>query len=207
MDAEAVQREWLTRSGEFSPQYYAYYGPNETSERLRAVFDARLGPDPAVLELGSSAGRHLSHLHDHGYRDLTGVEINAAALDVMRDAYPDLAAEGTFHFDAIEDIITGFDDDQFDAVYSVETLQHIHPDHGWVFEEVARITAGVLVTVEVEGDAASGPSTVPTVNYVDDAVPLYYRDWREVFTRLGLTQVESTALGRDTLRVFGPPSA
>lgn len=207
MDADAVQRAWLDRSGEFSPRYYAYYGPDATSERLRRVFDDRLGADPAILELGSSAGRHLAHLHHHGYEDLTGIEINAAALDVMRDTYPALASAGAFYFDAIEDVVDEFDDACFDAVYSVETCQHIHPDHDWVFDEVARIAADLLVTVEVEGDAAAGPPTSPTVNYVDDAVPLYYRDWGGVFTDRGLQQVESTQLGRDTLRVFRAPTA
>lgn len=206
MDANAVQRAWLDRCGEFSPRYYAYYGPDETSERLLEVFDDRLGPDSAVLELGSSAGRHLAHLHAHGYDDLTGIEINRAALDVMRDAYPALAAAGTFHFDAIEDVVDRFDDDHFDAVFSVETVQHIHPDHDWVFDEIARIAGDLLVTVEVEGDAAAGQPTTPTVNYVDDAVPLYYRDWGRVFTDRGLTQVESAPLGRGTLRVFRAPS-
>lgn len=207
MDANAVRQEWLHRTGEFSPRYYAYYGANETSERLREVFDARFDSDAAVLELGSSAGRHLSHLYDHGYRRLTGVEINAAALDVMREAYPDLAAAGTFYFDAIEDVLSGFEDGQFDAVYSVETLQHIHPDNDWVFEEVARVAADVLVTVEVEGDVSGSSTTTPAVNYVDDAVPLYYRDWGRVFAGLGLVETESLTLGRDTLRVFRPPAA
>lgn len=197
MDANAVREAWLHRTGEFSPRYYAYYGANETSERLREVFDAWLEPDAAILELGSSAGRHLSELYEHGYRDLTGIEINEDALDVMRETYPALAEGGTFHFDAIESVVPRFEDDQFDAVYSVETLQHIHPDHEWVFAEVARVSRDLLVTVEVEG-AAGGPA----VNYVDDGVLLYYRDWHAIFTELGFDEVESASLGRDTLRVF-----
>lgn len=196
MDAEATERAWHGRTGEYSPDYYAHYGPDATSERVRANLDATVGPDGTVLELGCSAGRHLAHLYAHGYRDLWGVDINADAGTVMRQAYPALAADGTFAFDAIQAVINGFDDGQFDAVYSVETLQHLHPDHDWVFAEVARVTDGVLVTVEVEPDAG------PAVTYVNDEFPLYRRDWAAVFTGLGFELVETEDLGRATLRVF-----
>lgn len=202
MDAEAVLAAWHDRSGEFSPGYYAYYGPNETSERIRRTLDATLDRDAAVLELGCSSGRHLSHLADHGYRDLTGIEINEEARAVMESAFPDLAATGTFHFDAIEDVIADFDDGQFDAVYAVETLQHIHPDNDWVFEEIARVTDDVLVTVEIESPTnPQGPADVD-VNYVNEDFPLYYRNWDRVFSALGFTEVDVERLDRDTLRVF-----
>jgi SAM-dependent methyltransferase len=147
MDSETVLKGWLNRSGAYSPDYYAHYGPTATSELIREVLSATVGPDATVLELGCSSGRHLAHLHEGGYRDLWGIDINSDAFDVMREAYPDLAAAGTFFSGAIEDVVTGFDDGQFDAVYSVETLQHLHPDHDWVFAEVARVTDDVIVTV------------------------------------------------------------
>jgi hypothetical protein len=88
---------------------------------------------------------------------------------------------------------------QFDAVYSVETLQHIHHDHEWVFDEVARITDDLLVTVEVEPDDGDAE---PAVNYVRDAFPLYRRDWHAVFTSLGLEETASIQVDRGTLRAF-----
>jgi SAM-dependent methyltransferase len=156
VNSEEVLQEWADRSGEYSPDYYAYYGPNETSEQLRARLDALVGTDAALLELGCSSGRHLAHLHDHGYDEIRGVDINDEAFDVMADAYPDLFAAGTFHADAIESAVREFSDGQFDAVYSVETLQHIHPDNDWVFDEIARITDDLVVTVENEGGQNSG---------------------------------------------------
>lgn len=203
MNADDVRRGWARRSTEYSPGYYAYYGPNETSELVRRVLDRLVGPDADVLELGCSSGRHLKHLHDRGYGSLHGVDINDDAFEVMAEEYPDLAAAGTFHHDAIEDALGGFEDGRFDAVFSVRTLQHIHADDDWVFEEVARVTGDVLVTVECE---EPGTGTVdgadPPVNYVNDDFPLYYRPWAEIFTGLGMEQVDVRAVDGDTMRVF-----
>ena len=200
MDENSVLREWLDRSGEYSPAYYAYYGPDETSESIRRALGSVFDTDAAVLELGCSSGRHLSHLYEHGYGNLYGIDINDAALDVMEDTYPDLAAAGMFYFDAIEDVITEFDDRQFDAVYSVETLQHIHHDNEWVFEEVARITDDVLITVEIEEDHRAWAD--PAVKYVDGDFPLYYRNWNHTFSEFGFEEVDSEAIERDTFRTF-----
>lgn len=198
MDSHEVRRAWADRSGEYSPTYYAHYGPDATSELLRAVLERRAGREASVLEVGCNVGRHLAALADAGFSDLTGVDVNGEALDVLAETYPDLAATGTFHEATIEEYVTGLDDDAFDAVLSVETLQHIHPDAEWVFDELARITGEVLVTVENESGADG------SVNYVDRDVPLYYRDWNRVFTERGLVEVESTETKRDTARVFRP---
>jgi SAM-dependent methyltransferase len=204
MDSDEVRQRWAERSGEFSPQYYAYYGPNEASRALRGLLDDHVGPDASVLELGCSAGRHLAHLHDHGYDDLTGIDLNPDAFDVLATEYPALDETGTFHTGAIEDIVPEFDDDAFDAVYSVETLQHVPPDDAWVFEDLVRVAADLLVTVEVEGSEADRAGEGEAVNYVDDGVPLFYRDWCDVFADHGATELDSWELERDTVRVFRP---
>lgn len=203
MNPDDVLEDWAERSGEYSPEYYAYYGPDETSELIRERLDSVVGSDATVLELGCSSGRHLAHLHEHGYEDLHGIEINDEAFDVMTESYPDLAAAGTFHVDAIENVVKEFDDDRFDAVFSVETLQHLHPDNEWVFAELARITSGLLVTVENEGgdDRSEGGTAV---NYVNEEFPLYYRNWNRVFTGLGLIEIDAVSLDRDTFRAFRP---
>lgn len=140
----------MQRDGAYSPAYYAYYGPNETSEAIRAIFERVLDRDAAILELGCSVGRHLAHLEASGFTNLSGIEINEAALDVMAETYPSLAAEATIHLDAIETVVPTIEDDAFDAIFSVETLQHLHPDAEWIFPELARITDGLLVTAENE---------------------------------------------------------
>ncbi|MDY6819413.1 MAG: class I SAM-dependent methyltransferase [Halobacteriales archaeon] len=202
MNPDVVLQRWFERSGEYSPRYYAHYGPDDTSKSIRQTLTATLGGEAAILELGCSSGRHLAHLFDHGYRDLHGIDINTDAFAVMEETYPELAEVGSFYCDAIENVLAEFDDGQFDAVYSVETLQHIHEDNAWVFEEVARVTDDVLITAEIEGPQETDPATEESVNYVDDDVPLYYRNWRTVFTEYGLTQTDRQCIGRETIRVF-----
>ncbi|MFB6302353.1 MAG: class I SAM-dependent methyltransferase [Haloferacaceae archaeon] len=202
MDSTEVRRSWAERSGEYSPAYYAYHGPDERSEAVREVLDRHVDRDASVLEVGCSSGRHLSHLHEHGFGDLAGIEVNADAFDVMDETYPALAAAGTFYHGAVEDLVDDFADGRFDVVYSVETLQHIHPDTAWVFGELARIADDLLVTVENEGGDDRPEGTDAAVHYVSEDVPLYHRNWKRVFTEAGLVEAEASAGDRTTTRAF-----
>ncbi|WP_410766526.1 class I SAM-dependent methyltransferase [Haloferax sp. DFSO60] len=203
MDANDVRRAWADRSGEFSPAYYAYYGPNDTSESIRQILERHLDPTDSILELGCGSGRHLSHLHDHGFENLHGIDINEESFAVMEEAYPDLYESGSFYADSIETATMDFDVGEFDAIYSVETLQHIHPDDEWVFEELARCASDLLITIENEGeDGAIHPQRGVGVNDTEYDFPLYYRNWRDVFTQYGLAEVTTKQAKKDTIRVF-----
>jgi SAM-dependent methyltransferase len=205
--SDDVRDEWAERSGEYSPAYYAYRGPDETSEAVRAVLGAHCAPDATVLELGCGPGRHLAHLHEAGFSTLRGLDVNSEAFEVMAEEYPALWSAGEFVCDTIESAVPASDDDAFDAVYSVETLQHVHPDEAWVFAEIVRVAGDLLVVVENEGDGASSESSDggPDVNYVREGIPLYYRDWQTVFGELGCEQLRVESRGRDTMRVFRTP--
>ena len=202
VDPDSVRDTWTDRAGRYSPAYYTHYGPDERSRLVRERIETRLGTDASVLELGCGSGRHLHHLADHGFDDLTGIDIDAGAFDAMRETYPDLAASGTFHCAPIEERIDGFERGQFDAVYSVETLQHLHPDAEWVFAAIARITDAVLITAEIEGPVGESSAPDPDVNFVDEDTPLYYRDWGQIFTSLGLEEVDVVRGDRETTRTF-----
>ena len=202
MDPEDVRRDWAERSGKYSPEYYADIGPNEVSETLRDVLGHYVRDDAAILEIGCGSGRHLEQLRREGYENLTGIDINAEAFDVLAEQYPGLDATGDFHAGAIKDLVGEFDDDAFDVVYTVETLQHIHPEDTWVFEELTRITSDLLITAENEGNSPKRGRGETAVSYVDDEFPLYHRNWKQVFTELGLAQLIREPTDRDTIRVF-----
>lgn len=202
MDPDDVRRDWAERSGRFSPAYYARIGPNEVSETLASVLAHYVDEGAAILEVGCGSGRHLAHLREQGFENLAGIDINDDSFDVMAEQYPRLAETGTFHVGALEEIVPEFEDGAFDVVYSVETLQHVHPDDEWVFDELARVSSDLLITAENEGNGPDRGRTDTAVSYVDDEFPLYHRDWKRVFTDRGLAQLIREPTSRDTIRVF-----
>lgn len=202
MEPDENHRGWAERSGAFSPAYYAEIGPNEVSETLADVLDHYVDSDASILELGCGSGRHLAHLHGHGYDDLTGIDINAASFDVMAEHYPSLADTGRFLTGAIEDVLLGMPDGAFDVVYSVETLQHVHPDDEEVFADVARVTSDLLITAENEGNSPRRGRDDASVSHVHDEFPLYHRNWKDVFGGFGLAQLVREPSNRDTVRAF-----
>ena len=206
MDATTNHRGWAERSGEYSPTYYAHLGPNKVSRSLVTVLDSfHDGEELSILEIGCSSGRHLAHLLEHGYEHLHGIDINDTSFSVMAEYFPELAESGTFHTGAIEEVVPAFPDDAFDVVYSVETLQHVHEDNVWVFDELARITGHLLVTVENEGNGDDHDREDDDVRLVNDEFPIYFRDWERIFTNAGLvSKLEETGT-LDTIRVFQKP--
>lgn len=202
MDPEDVRQDWAERSGRFSPAYYAQLGPNEVSDTLVDVLSHYVTESASILEVGCGSGRHLAHLRDHGFENLTGIDINEESFTVMDEHYPGLAEIGTFHSGALEDVIPEFEDEEFDAIYSVETLQHIHPEDTWVFEELGRVTGDLLVTAENEGNSPERGQEESDVSYVDDEFPLYHRNWKSVFSDLGFAQLICEPTSRDTIRAF-----
>lgn len=201
MDAATNRREWGNRSGEYSPTYYAQLGPNKVSRSLVRILEGFAeGKAVSILEVGCSSGRHLAHLFEHGYANLHGIDINGDSFEVMAETFPELAEAGSFRTGAIERLLPELPEDAFDVVYSVETLQHVHADDTSVFEDLARITDHLLVTVENEGDAPDDE-----MRFVNDEFPIYFRDWGRVFADLGLSIRLARPGERDTIRVFEQP--
>jgi len=202
MEPDEVRNDWATRSGKYSPAYYAEEGPNIVSETIVDVVSHYGSEDAEILEIGCGSGRHLAHIRAHGFSNLTGIDINESSFTVMEETYPKLSSTGTFHTGAIEELIGEFETGRFDIVFSVETLQHIHPDDEWVFEECLRITDDLLLTAENEGNSPNRGRKETPVSYVDDSFPLYHRNWKQVFTELGAAQLIRKPTSRDTIRVF-----
>jgi SAM-dependent methyltransferase len=201
VDADEVRRAWATRSGAYSPAYYAHHGPDATSEWVVDAVTARLGETATVLEVGCSSGRHLERFRRAGFDSLAGIEVNPEALTVMRESFPELAAQATFHHGDVEAILTDWETDAVDVVYAVETFQHLPAT---AFDEIARVAGELIVTAENEGDADTSDGVIGEVTRVADGVPLYYRDWGQVFGRRGFSQVAGPdRVGdRDTGRVL-----
>ncbi len=171
---EDLERFWSDPDAGNQPADYLEVGA-ESSEFLVALLerhDASRGP---VLELGCNAGRNLKHLHDGGWTELAAIELNAGALELLTERNPEVAESATLMQGTLEERLPELADDSFQTVFSMAVLEHLHFDSDWVFDHVARVARGLVVTIENEEDVSE--RTFP-------------RDYRAVFEPLGLRQVD-----------------
>lgn len=147
-----------------------------------------------ILEIGCGVGRNLKSLLSAGFYRLEGIEINQEALRVLKTSYPDLAQKAKLYNASIEEVIKTFQDGEFDVVFTMAVLEHIHKDNEWCFHEIARITKTLLITIEDE-------FTISPIHFP--------RNYKKIFQSLGLRQIEefkgnpSTGLGRNFVaRIF-----
>lgn len=143
---------------------------------LKLVSD--LPKDARILEVGCNVGRNLAYLHDHGYTRVQGVEINPHAVELLRETYPQLA-DVQVHVGPAGDVLPGIEDDQFDLVFTMAVIEHIHPDESSVFDHMVRLGTEVLA-IEPKGRRTHR-------QFPHDVVDL--------FTSRGMTQVSETWMG------------
>ncbi|UFJ42541.1 class I SAM-dependent methyltransferase [Brevibacillus humidisoli] len=151
-------------------------------------------PNASILEPGCNVGRNLNYLYQAGYKDLTGIEISENAVNLLKETYPDLAREAAIYNAPIEDVIATFKTNQFDMVYAMAVLEHIHPDSDWIFAEMARIAKSYIITIEAESSVTERH---------------FPRNYKLVFEPFGFQQIEEetncirAGLGQDFIaRVF-----
>ena len=164
----------------------AYLEGKERSEFLIDLMGRYATPMQTILEVGCNVGRNLAYLHRAGYRELSGIEINTAAVDQLRASYPELA-QATIHNASVEEVIPRLD--PYDVVFTMAVLEHIHPDSDWILEHIVRIAGDTLITIEDEVDS---------VGYRH-----FPRRYDEVFGALGMRQVEEVHCA--AIVGLGPP--
>lgn len=98
----------------------------------------------SILELGCNAGKNLQALRSLGYEHLYGIDISDKALDAMRDLIP--GAIG-LHGE-LSTILSWSNILQFDVVFSLAVLMHVHPDDRSLFGKLHQITKGYLICAE-----------------------------------------------------------
>ena len=158
------------------------------SEFLLGFVRPYVGPESTILEIGCNVGRNLAHLYDAGYRRLSGIEINADALTVLRESYPEMAGAADLVNAPVEEAIRDRRDGSIDLIFTMAVLEHIHPDSEWIFDEIARVAGATVVTIEDE------------LHVSQRHVP---RDYELVFTSRGMRQVAHQSLTKEM--GFGGP--
>ena len=133
-----------------------------------------------ILEIGCNVGRNLNYLFLAGFKRLEGIEISENALQLLKQSYPKMVRHTKLYNKPVEDAISNFQDRKFDMVFTMATLQHIHPDSERVFSEMVRITKGLLITIENE-------------RYI--SWRHFPRNYKKVFESLGMKQVQEFNCG------------
>ncbi|MDQ0349018.1 class I SAM-dependent methyltransferase [Ancylobacter vacuolatus] len=152
MDRTALHEFWQTRAPEGNvPE--DYLRPVERSRALLALI-SDVPKTAKILEIGCNIGRNLAFLHDAGYRDVRGIEISRHAVGLLRENYPQLK-HSDIRIGAAEDVLPTFGDGEFDLVFTMAVLEHIHPQSQLVFDNMARITSHILCIEPKRGHASS----------------------------------------------------
>ena len=165
------------------------------SDFLVELISRHLEPSARILELGCNVGRNLHYLHSAGFTQIAGVEINQAALDLLHATYPDTAGRAALHAGTIEENLPQFSDQEFDLVFTMAVLEHVHKDSEFIFAEMARV-GRMVITIEDE-------------RFLSERH--FPRNYGPIFESLGLAQLSETQLNKDDhglgpafrARVFG----
>jgi SAM-dependent methyltransferase len=156
-----------------------YLEGTERSQWLVALAKKHLGANAEqakLLEIGCNIGRNLEHFHRAGFRNLNAIEINAGAIEALKQHFPELGKTAQFFVGPVEEGIKTFGDGQFDIVYTMAVLEHVHADSNWIFGDIARVAKRFVITIEDERE------------FSDRHFP---RKYDQVFGAVGLKQIEA----------------
>lgn len=146
---EDCLKHWKNPQDHNDPVNYNKKHTYQRSRYLVSIFNKYIkNRNFNILEIGCNCCRNLHYLYNANYNNLTGIEINKNALDLQKAFFPNLKAK--YINSSIEDYILKFKDNEFDIVFSMAVLQHIHIDSNWTFEHIARITSKYIVLIELE---------------------------------------------------------
>ena len=154
------------------PEYYL--NNREASDMFLDVVK-RWMPDreSTILELGTNVGRNLYYLDMAGYKNIKGVEISSKAVELGLLSFGDVCAN--IEVSSIEDYLIDTTD-EFDLVFTMGVLLHIHPDSEWIFDKMADVAKKYIITIENERE---------TMPYK------WGRKYEEIFAALGWSQIDN----------------
>lgn len=152
-----------------------YLKPKERSIFLLKIMKPYVSIDEKILEIGCNVGRNLNFLFNAGFKNLEGIEISKKAVNMLRESFPEMAKYTKIYNAPVEEIIKNFNDYEFDIVFTMAVLEHIHKDSEWIFPEIVRITGKYLITIEDE------------YGYSWRHFP---RNYKKVFESLGIKQIQ-----------------
>jgi SAM-dependent methyltransferase len=159
-----------TKGSGILPETYLEH--NDSIDKLFQEILPLLSPGSCILEIGCNAGRSLNYLFQKGFKNLTGIEIGAQALETFKKVFPEAYnSTNIIQGDAVEEICK-LESKFFDMVFTHSVLVNIEARHNHIFREMCRICRGYILTLESEGSAGVFP-----------------RHFQKMFEKYGFTMV------------------
>jgi SAM-dependent methyltransferase len=178
LSKDEVQNYWKNPNDpEFnSPETYLESTTKNTQILLDIVNDSLDKKEIKILELGCNVGRNINKLFENGFKNLFAIEINSEAINLMKKSFPNTFSSTKIFESSIENKIKEFPDNEFDLVFSMAVLMHIHNDSDWIFQHIARITKKNLIIMENENIKARKN---------------FPRNYKNIFEKFGLKEKKS----------------
>ena len=180
---EELHNYWENPDNNNDPAGYVQH--EQRSLFLLDLLKQYVSPQSSILEIGCNVGRNLHYLYQASFRNLVGIEINSKAVDLLRATFPELV-EIPVQIEPVESALPKTPDNSFDIIFTMATLEHVHPESAWIFQEMARVAREYIITIE------------------DEKVKIWRsfpRNYRHVFERLGFYQVSEA--GCDNIEGLG----
>ncbi len=154
-DLSTVHKYWRERDKHNKKNPFGFAGPvgsNEFKAKYFSQLVNRLGisKEDSFLELGPSAGFVLSDLYKKGYHNLSAIEINPKALNLMKELFPETYNGSKLISGTFEENLPPIDDNSYSVIFSMGVLMHVHPSSNLIFEHMARISKKYIIVIEEE---------------------------------------------------------
>jgi 2-polyprenyl-3-methyl-5-hydroxy-6-metoxy-1,4-benzoquinol methylase len=150
---EQCHEFWKTESEKNNPTGYLL---NENTiartDFLIDIFrELKIPKKSTILELGCNCGRNLGSLWRSGWKNVSGIEINKNALELLEKEFPELRSKD-FYADSIEyatyEMVRQMK--KYDVIFSMAALVHIHPDSIDDLQYIKQIANKFIITFEFE---------------------------------------------------------
>ena len=110
-----------------------------------------LSSDSPIIDLGCGTGRTMNYLFEHGYKNLTGIDISNAAFLIMSKQFPECYKQSKTYLGALPDILRKFHDKSYDLVYARGLLVSIPPRDNNILDEMTRLSRKFILLQSNEG--------------------------------------------------------
>ena len=110
-------------------------------------------------------------MFDPGFRNLSAVKISAKALKIIKLKFPILVKSSSIYNSTIEDWVQSYSCLQFDLIFAMALLEHLHWNSDWVFTYLSKCQSGSKDERQISNR-------------------YFPRNYKDIFENLGMTQID-----------------